>query len=253
MKNKKFIISFTVFIISIILLVSYFIYNKKSYHQPEIASNIIEEDTIIETVKEENLEKEETEKKLKEINDLYKKNNDLVGWLEIDNTTTSYPVMYTSGEDYYLYRDFYKKYYKPGSLYVDKNNEVSRRDINLIIHGHNMKNGTMFGLLPRYKKEDYYKEHKTFTFYTLDEKQEYEVIAVFLSKIYTVIDDEYKYYKFLNTTDEEEYNEYIDFIKENSLYDIELSAKYPEELITLSTCDYTQTNGRLVIVGKRIK
>ncbi len=252
MKNKKFIISFIIFIISIILLVSYIIYNKRDYHQPLITNN--EVDKIIDNIKELDLKEEiDTNNKLLEINNLYNKNNDLVGWLSIDNTATSYPVMHTDNEDYYLYKDFYKNYYKAGSLYIDKNNKVNPRDINLIIHGHNMKNGTMFGLLPRYKKEDYYKEHKTFTFYTLDEKQEYEIISVFLSKIYNINDEEYKYYKFLNTTNEKEYNQYIDFIKENSLYNIELTAKYPDELITLSTCDYTQENGRLVIVGKRIK
>ncbi len=252
MKNKKFIISFTLFIISIILLISYIIYNKRDYHQPLITDNKV--DKIIDNVKELDLkETVDTSNKLIEINNLYKENNDLVGWLSIDGTATSYPVMHTDNEDFYLYKDFYKNYYKAGSLYIDKNNKVNPRDINLIIHGHNMKNGTMFGLLPRYKKESYYKEHSKFTFYTLDEKQEYQIIAVFLSKIYTVIDDEYKYYKFYNAKNEEEYNEYIDFIKENSLYKIDESASYPDELITLSTCDYTQTNGRLVIVGKRIK
>ena len=242
--EKKKIITLIILVTSIIILILYMIFNHVSMHQP--INN--EEEYIDEIIEYHN----DVDPKLIELKDLYNKNKDLYGWIKIENSVINYPVMYTKGEDYYLYKDFYKKYYKAGSLFVDKNNNVTPRDINLIIHGHNMKNGTMFGYLPRYKKEDYYKEHSKITFYTLDTKEEYEIISVFVSKIYNTYDEDYRYYKFYNTENEEEYNEFIDYIKENSLYDIDKTAKYPDKLITLSTCDYTEDNGRLVVVGRKV-
>lgn len=237
MKNKKIklIISITILVISLICLGTYLLNNRVEKHQPISKNKVVDKDKI----------------KLEELQKLYKDNNDLYGWIKIEGTNIDYPVMYIEGEDYYLRRDFYKKYYKPGSIFIDKNNKIEPRDINLIIHGHNMKDGLMFYNLTKYKEEEFYKKHKKITLYTLNGKEEYEVIAVFLSKIYTVSDTTFKYYKYYHIETEEEYNDYINNIKERNLYQIKTTAQYPEQLITLSTCEYSQKNGRMVVVAKK--
>lgn len=243
LKKKKLLVSLIIFILSVILLFLYIINQNEANHQPKLKTKKIKKPEVVE-VKE--------DPKLKEIKDLYSQNNDLALWLKIDGTRIDYPVMYTKDQDFYLYRDFYKNDYKPGSLYIDKHNTIDPRDINLIVHGHNMRDGSMFADIIKYKDQNYYNEHKKITVYTLDEKEEYEVIAVFLSRVYNVNDNVFKYYKFYGQKTEQEYNDYIKNIKKLSLYNIETSATYPEKLITLSTCEYSTENGRMVLVAKKI-
>ncbi len=178
-------------------------------------------------------------------------NNQIYGWININDTKIDYPVMY-SGDDYYLNHDFYHNKYDYGSLFIDKHNSIYPRDINLIIHGHNASNGTMFGSLKKYKDYNYYLNHKTFTFETEEQKYEYEIIAVFLSKIYYTTDNNFKYYKFYNTNSENIYNEFIKNVKKLSLYDTKITPKFPNNLITLSTCDDNNENGRLVVIAREV-
>ncbi len=240
--KKKTIIALVIFALAVILVVLYFVNRNLVKHQPEI--NIDESQTEEVT--------QEKDPKLEEIQSLYNENNDLVGWIQIDGTKIDYPVMYTKDQDYYLRRDFYKKSSTAGTLYVDKHNTMNPRDINIIIHGHNMSNGTMFADLLNYKQQSYYEEHKKITYYTLEAKEEYEIIAVFLSKVYNVTDNVFKYYKFYGEQTEDTYNDYIKNIKKLARYDIATTATYPEKLITLSTCEYSQEDGRLVVVAKQI-
>lgn len=203
-------------------------------------------------VKKEEIVVNQDEVKLKEIKKLHEENNDLVRWIKIDGTKIDYPVMYTKGKDYYLRRDFYKNYFKAGSIFINKNNILEPRDINLMIYGHNMKDGFMFNDLLKYKDYDFYKLHKRITLYTIDEKEEYEIISVFLSQVYKVTDNVFKYYNFYNIESNDEYNNYIKNIKYLSLYKIDETAVYPEELITLTTCEYSKENGRMIVVAKKI-
>lgn len=233
------IISVLFFILTLLFILLYQTFNDEEYHKPQVKvdeTKKIDKDTKLEVLKQ-----------------LYEENSDLIGWLTIDGTKIDYPVMYTKGEDYYLYRDFYKKKYNPGTLFVDKYNTVNPRDTNLIIHGHNMDDGTMFHDLMNFKDEDFYKTHKTFTFYTLDEKQDYEIVSVFLSKVYNVDENVFKYYKFYNADAEDEFNDFINNIKKMEIYKTNVNASYGDELITLSTCEYSVENGRLVIVAKKKK
>lgn len=236
MKKTDLIIAILVFILAILLILIYFSFNEKSQHQPSFEK---EEEKIIETDEMEKIKK------------LYNENNDLVGYIIIEDTKIDYPVMYTKGEDFYLYRDFYKNKYSPGTLFVDKYNQVEPRDTNLIIHGHNMTDGTMFHDLEKFLDEDFYKTHKTFTFYTLKEKETYEIVSVFKSKVYNVSDNVFKYYKFYNASNEKEFDDFISNVKKLELYNTGVTAKFNESLLTLSTCEYSKENGRLVVLAKK--
>ena len=189
---------------------------------------------------------------LPELKEAYERNPDMVGWIRIDGTEVDYPVMYTPREDYYLYRDFDKQESKQGCIFIDKHATLEPRDTNLLFHGHNMKDGSMFRTLLEYKKESYYKEHPTIHFDTLYERGEYEIVSVFLSKVYKTSDEVFKYYQFYNAESEAEFDAYIANVKAMALYDTGVEAQYGDELITLSTCEYSTENGRIAVVARKI-
>lgn len=181
-------------------------------------------------------------------------NEDMAGWLVIPGTVIDYPIMWTpDDENYYLYRDFNKADNANGCLILDTDSSLNPLTTNLIIHGHNMKSGAMFGNLTDYENEDYYKEHKQIILYTEECQHNYEVIAVFRSQVYKKSDDVFKFYKFFEANSEEEFNDFYDNIKKLSIYDTGVSAEFGDNFITLSTCVYHVTNGRFVVVAKEVE
>ena len=193
-------------------------------------------------------------------------NPDTAGWLSIDGTVIDYPVMQTpSDEQYYLNRDFDGKFSAYGCIIADTDSVIgtgtkannyddgSIPSTNIILHGHNMKNGTMFGGLDKYRDQTYEKSHSRIKFSSLYEEREYEICAVFLSQVYKKSDDVFKYYQFFNADTEEEFNDFYKNIKSMSMYDTGVDASYGDEFLTLSVCAYHVDNGRLVVVAKRIK
>lgn len=184
----------------------------------------------------------------------YNKNEDMAGWLVIPGTNVDYPVMWTpSDETYYLYRDFEKKDNSNGCLILDTDSSLAPLTTNLIIHGHNMKSGAMFGNLTAYEDESYYKEHKDITLYTKECKRNYEILAVFRSQVYKKSQDVFKFYKFFDANTEEEFLDFYNNIKALSIYDTGVTAEFGDHFITLSTCVYHVKNGRFVIVAKEIE
>ncbi len=184
---------------------------------------------------------------------LFAENADMAAWLVVDNTVIDYPVMQTmEDENYYLYRDFYGNEDKAGCLILDTDSKIydTEGTGNLIIHGHNMKAGTMFGELDAYKEEAYYQEHKYMELYTKAEKREYEVIAVFYSQVYYSTDNVFKYYQFFKAENETEFRDFYDNIKKMSLYDTGVAAQFGDQFLTLSTCTYHVEDGRFVVVAK---
>ena len=181
-------------------------------------------------------------------------NEDMAGWLVVPGTVIDYPIMWTPGdENYYLYRDFNKKDNNNGCLILDTDSSLNPLTTNLIIHGHNMKSGAMFGNLTDYESKEYYQEHKQIILYTEECQRNYEVIAVFRSQVYKKSDDVFKFYKFFEATTEEEFNDFYENIMELSLYDTGVSAEFGDNFITLSTCVYHVTNGRFVVVAKEVE
>lgn len=245
---KKIIkISIVILLIGIMLISSYFIY--KSFKEDKEQENIFEELENIVTTNETSEEKEQKEDNIN-VKELHKINNDIVGWLKIENTNMNYPVMQTKDRpDYYLRKNFYKEYSVFGTPYIDESCDIENGN-NLIIYGHHINGNKMFGELENYKKEEYYNKHKFIKFYTLNEKAEYEIISVFKTTVYN--DKGFKYYQYYNLENEREFETFINKSKELSLYDTQKIAKYGDKLLTLSTCEYSQNNGRLVVVARKI-
>ena len=244
---KKIIyVLFLLLLISVMLISSIFIYNevKEDNKQEKIFEEL---SNIIET-KEETSSKQEIVEDEINIEELYNINNDLVGWLKIENTSIDYPVMQTKNRpNYYLRRNFYKEYSIMGTPYIAEQCDLNKSD-NLIIYGHHINGNKMFGELEKYKKEAFYKNNSIIKFYTKDEIQEYKIISVFK----TVAHTGFEYYKYYNFKNESEFNTFIEKCKKLAFYNIEDTASYGDKLITLSTCEYSQDNGRLVVVAKKI-
>jgi sortase B len=190
---------------------------------------------------------------LPQYRELYRQNTDLAGWIKIDGTEIDYPVMYTpENGDFYLTHGFDKAESKSGVPFIDKRCKVEPLGTNTIIYGHHMKNGTMFAGLVRYEEGDYYQEHPIIRFDTLYARQEYEIIAVFKSRIYKKSDQVFKHYNFLNARSKADFDEYIAHIKALSLYDTGVTASYGDKLLTLVTCSYHTDHGQFVVVAKKI-
>lgn len=203
---------------------------------------------------------------LLEYEKLYAENSDIIGWLTIADTNIDYAVMQTpEDEEYYIYRDFNGKEDKNGSLFMDtdsvvgigtKEQEYCGGDVpstNLMIYGHTMKSGKMFGNLSLYADEEYGKAHNIICFDSLYEKREYQLIAVFYSQIYYKSQKIFKYYKFFQADTQEEFDDWYISIKQLSIYDTGVTAEFGDEFITLSCCAYHVEDGRFVVVGKRVK
>lgn len=186
--------------------------------------------------------------------DVFASNPDIAGWLTIPDTVIDYPIMWTpEDENYYLYRDVDGSENKNGCLILDTDSCVSPSSTNLIIHGHNMRSGAMFGNLTDYEDPDYCESHKRITLYTEECQRNYEVIAVFRSQVYKKKDTVFKYYKFFQANTEEEFNDFYQNIKNLSLYDTGVTAEFGDRFITLSTCVYHVEQGRFVVVAKEVE
>ena len=191
-----------------------------------------------------------TEKMLK-LEELQKQNSDIVGWIEIDNTDISYPVLQADDNDYYMNHNYKGEKSSAGSIFLDKDYDWSLSSSNLLIYGHNMKNNTMFQNLLKYNSFEFYKDHPIIKFTTTQKDSEYEIIGAFYSKVYYKTDQNvFRYYNFINAKNEEEYNSFIENVKSASLYNTGIDAKYGDQLITLSTCSYHTSDGRFVVVGR---
>lgn len=183
--------------------------------------------------------------------DSFLANEDMAAWLQVPGTNIDYPVMWTPrDEEYYLYRDFDGSENQNGCLILDTDSSLDPLTTNLIIHGHNMKSGAMFGNLTDYESEDYYQEHKTILLYTEECLRNYEIIAVFRSQVYKKTDEVFKFYKFFQADTQEEFDDFYNNIKALSIYDTGVTAEFGDCFITLSTCVYHVEQGRFVVVAK---
>ena len=183
------------------------------------------------------------EETLSNFESLLGKNSDMVGWISVAGTGINYPVMQTKNSpNYYLKRNFNKEYSDLGVPYVQENCDLATSD-NIIIYGHHIKGGKMFGSLDKFTSKSFYEKHKVIQFNTLTEQSQYQIIAVFKTVAYSA--SGFRYYDFVNADDEADFNAYVSRCKELALYDTGVTAKYGDRLLTLSTCKRFAENGRL--------
>lgn len=183
---------------------------------------------------------------------VYAQNPDMVGWISIADTRINYPVMQTPDDpNFYSKHGFDKNTSNHGCPYLNTNCDVSKPSDNLIIYGHCMKDGSMFADLDNYTSKAFWESHRMITFNTLSQRQTYEVIAVFKVVAGTGSASEFKYYSFTDASSPVAFEDYISRAKSKALYNTGITAEYGDNLLTLSTCEYSNHNGRLVLVAKK--
>ena len=198
-------------------------------------------------------QEKETPDILDEYKNLYNKNKSLIGWLKIDDTNINYPVMQSKDSEYYLTHNFSQEYDRNGSIFMDPACDVLRPSTNLILYGHHMRSGNMFGDLDQYESREYMEKHATIQFDTLYEKGTWEVMYVFRDRLRQDTEITFKYYQFIEANSAEEFASNMNAMAQMSLYDTGVKAAYGDQLLTLSTCDSREEDGRFVVVAKRVR
>jgi sortase B len=179
---------------------------------------------------------------------LFEQNPEMVGWIAIDGTNISYPVMQSpDNPDFYLKHNFEGKYNSHGVPYADSACTLDPPSDNITVYGHHMKDGTMFAELDQYTDKAFYEAHPLISFDTRAGFGTYQIIAVF-----KVSAGDFAFNRFVNASSKAAFDEYVSRCKSLAFYDTGVSAQYGDKLLTLSTCEYTLKNGRLVVVAKRI-
>lgn len=190
---------------------------------------------------------------LREYASIFRLNTDTVGWIKIPGTNINYPVLQTPGkEDHknlYLDHDFYKESSRHGAIYANGYADLNKPSDNITLYGHKMADGTMFAALHNYKNESFYKQYPTITFDTLTEHHTYQIFSVFLTT--ANYDTGFTYHTFVDG-DEFSFTDFYATCQSLSYYATGVEVSYGDKLLTLSTCDHTIDNGRLVVVAKRV-
>ena len=171
-------------------------------------------------------------------------NSDYRFWLKVDNTNIDYPVVQSTDNDYYLTHDFNKEYLASGSIFMDYRNNFEK-DKSTIVYGHHMKNKTMFGELANFKKEDLFKESNLIRVEYKGKTYTYEVFSVYVADL----DKDYLKVDFENEAD---YQKYLNYIKERSIYKTDLQLSNNDKIITLYTCSYEFKDARTIVHAKLI-
>lgn len=186
-----------------------------------------------------------------DFNSLISQNEDVVGWIEIDNTSVNYPILQDEDNEYYSHHDINGNEKSNGSIFLDANNELLSNpteeldDLNFI-YGHHMANGSMFSSICNYKKQSFVDENPFFVIYTADGyAYKCDIFAGVLLDGVTP----HLYNNYQDFASEKNFQEYIDYIKENSMISTDVEVSYEDKIVALVTCSYENgINGNLRFV-----
>lgn len=238
--NIILVIAIVVFAVSAYKLYGIFSeYNKGDKEYQKI------QDLVINTEKKDDT-KEETFSV--DFEKLLEMNSDVVGWIRFDEPSEiNYPVVQGRDNEEYLKRTFEANTNKLGTLFVDVNNPGDFSGRNTFIYGHNMKNGSMFAQLLKYKDDSFYKEHPYFYIYTPDGKvRTYEIFSA------GVVKDTSDSY-IMDYADDAAFQAYIDYIKQQSAYPTSAEVTTASKIVSLSTCTNVRDDERFLVHGVMIK
>lgn len=181
---------------------------------------------------------------------LKEENEDVVGWLTVDETQIDYPIVQAEDNEQYLTCNFYMEESRAGSIFLDYRNDIEHLDDerNIVVYGHRMKDGSMFQHLTKFLNEDFFAKNPKFTFDTLYDSYEAEVFAVY----HTLTEFDYIQTDFSNDL---EFANYLSDVQEKTKFNRDVDLSVEDQIITLSTCDYEldQDEGRLVLQAKLVK
>lgn len=196
-------------------------------------------------------EQAERPEPLKQYREIAGQYPDFFGWVKVPGTKIDYPVMQSQDSGFYLDHDYTGEPSREGAVFVDAGTKDFPLDNLVVVYGHNMKNGNVFGELKKYTGEEFVSEHPDVYFDTVYESNEYQIAAVLKTHILYETEEGFRYYQTFGYRSEEEFQECMEFIEENAVLETDEELVYGDEILMLSTCEYSQENGRLVIVAKK--
>lgn len=180
--------------------------------------------------------------------DLHKINEEIVGWISIEDTKVNYPILQAEDNAYYLDKNYQHEKTAAGSIFMDFRNDVANYDPNIIIYGHRMRDDSMFNSLENFLDEDFFYNHGIIQIDTLYESYDAEVFAAYS----TTTDFDYIQTDFADALD---YITLLSEMRNNSKFQSDVEVNLDDQIITLSTCDYLldPDKGRLVVHAKLVK
>ena len=193
-------------------------------------------------------------------NSLKKINDEIVGWIQINDTRIDYPVLWHEGDDrssqYYLSHNYKGEWDPWGSIFIDYRCSKAEESKNVVIHGHHMDDGSMFADLLKYGGTsgnlDFYKSSPTITFNTPEENATYKIISVFKTN---TLSSQGEFYNYMvgDFQNEKDFMNYVYNVRIRSLFNCPVDVNEDDELITLSTCSYEFTDFRTVVVARKVR
>jgi len=185
---------------------------------------------------------------------LYATNQDFVGYLSAEGVKLSLPIVQTDNDDDYMNKNFYGKSTKYGCPFVTHLNNITELDMNTVIFGHHMNNGTVFGALDAYKSIEGFKKAPVITFNTYNKDYKWKVIAAFVTNAYEKDDNGYIFrYYFTSLSTQERYAAFLNELSQRSLYDTGVDVLPTDKILTLSTCSHEFTDARFVVVARLVR
>ena len=242
-----------VFIVSLLALIASSLYMIGYFRESDAQNDIVE--SVREIYKEEITEKDDDGVFLS-FEDVIKKNSDTKAWLTIGGTSVNNPVVLGKDNNFYLKHNFLKEKSRYGTLYFDAASRITAEGVsqNLVIYGHEMKDGSMFGTLKRYKNVNFYKQNPTLKMRTLYDDATYKIFSIFITNASPEQDNgfvfEYRTPDFLS-----QYNflAFVSQLKERSIINTGVDVEEHDQIVTLSTCTGEFADARLVIVARRVR
>lgn len=171
---------------------------------------------------------------------------DIVGWIQLDGTVIDYPVVQGEDNDFYLNHLADRTRNSAGAIMMEYTNDAAFGDAVTVLHGHHMRNGSMFAGLDLYRRESYCREHPMFRLYTPFGDHDVTVFAA-----YTV--NGYSFGYPTSFTDEAEFDAFVEKAVSSTAYKTDVEVSYGDRLLLLSTCAYSFEGARYVVIGKIVE
>ncbi len=184
--------------------------------------------------------------------EMHEANENFAGWLYVDGTNLEYPIMQGPDNKFYLSHDMDGAYDKYGMLILDQNCNIGYDCPQLIIYGHNVNSGKLFGELLFYKEEAYCNYHPQICFDTLYGRGTYTVFAAFTTTV-NEAEKNGKMFSNWNFTDKKTYDDFVSWAKNNSLYQRDYTPKFGDEILSLVTCEHSDDEGRFIVFAAKSK
>lgn len=244
-RYKKVILNIIIYMILLLVLIYSGIKIFKWYKDKTNNNRITEQIKSTVIVKEKN-EDENKEEYTVDFNKLKEQNNETVAWIKVNNTNVEYPVVKSTNNSFYLNHSFDKGKNSAGWIFADYKNKFDNTDKNIVIYGHNMRDGSMFGSLKNILSSDWYdnEENTNITLYTENGERIYKVFS-----IYKIESEDY--YIKTEFSNENEFEKFIDTLKKRSIKNFNIDISKEDSILTLSTCA-NNNKYRVVLHAKKM-